>query len=97
MLVVAQSEAADLQRFVRLAKQRSGYLFSRATGRRLWQESYFDRTLRDGEGPAEVIKYMIENPVRAGIVESPAAYPYWGSQTYSRQDLLEFVEIERRV
>ena len=93
-LVTAVSDIADLPRFVRLAKQHSGFAFARATGRRLWQDSYFDRTLREDESPAATIRYLINNPVRAGLVETPAAYPHWGSQVYSREEILEFVGIE---
>jgi len=90
-VVTARSEAADFQRFVRLAKQRSGFLFVQATGRRLWQESYFDRTVRSDESLPSLIKYIVENPVRAGLVETPAEHPHWGSQAHSREEILEFV------
>ncbi len=93
-LVTAGSEAADFQRFVRLAKQRSGFWFTQARRQRLWQESYFDRTLRENESPTEVIKYIVGNPVRAGLVETPAEYPFWGSQIYSREEILELIAIE---
>src|SRR5512137_1574472 len=46
LILVAMSATADLQRFVRLAKQRSGYSFSRSAGERLWQASYFERVVR---------------------------------------------------
>jgi len=36
-VVTARSAAADFQRFVRLAKQRSGFRFVQGAGRRLWQ------------------------------------------------------------
>jgi putative transposase len=90
-VVTAQSHAADVQRFARLAKQRSGFQFACAGGRRLWQKSYFDRTLRSDEDLAAVIRYVIENPVRAGLATVPAEYPHWGSQTYTREEILEFV------
>ena len=96
-LVSACAESADLQRFVRLAKQRSGFAFKRAHRERLWQESYFDRTVRDNESTVEIIHYIVANPVRTGLVETPAAYPHWGSQVYSREEILEFIAIERRV
>jgi putative transposase len=83
---------ADLRRFVRLAKQRTGCLFARAHRERLWQESFLDRTLRREDALADVIRYVINNPVRAGLVETPADYPYWGSQAYSREQILEFIQ-----
>ena len=68
--------------YVRLAKQRSGYAFTRATGQRLWQESYFDRTVRNVEELPALVEYMIRNPLRAGLVAAPEDYPHWGSQRY---------------
>ena len=96
-IVTALSEAADFQRFVRLAKQRSGFLFVQAAGRRLWQESYFDREVRSNESLPGLIEYMLGNPVRAGLVTAPAEHPHWGSQVYSREEILEFVGAARRV
>jgi putative transposase len=96
LLATAQADAADFQRFVKLAKQRSGFAFKQATGERLWQDSYFDRTLRDNEPSVEVIGYIIANPVRAGLVQTPAQYPYWGSQIYSREEIIDFISIESR-
>ena len=90
-VVTARVDAADFPRFARLAKQRSGFQFVRMRGRRLWQASYFDRTMRSDEDLAAVIRYIIENPVRAGLASAPAEYPYWGSQTYTREEILEFV------
>ena len=94
-LVEGQVEEADLHRFVRLAKQRAGFRFSRARHQRLWQASFFDRTLRRERELDEVIAYVVNNPVRAGLVDDPAAYALWGSQTYTRDEILEIVEAER--
>jgi len=90
-VVVARSEAADLRRFVRIAKQKSGFAYTRSTGLRLWQESYFDRTIREEEDLPAVIEYMLRNPVRAGLASEPREYTYWGSGRYSREELLAFV------
>jgi len=90
-IVEACGEQADLRRFVKLAKQRSGFKFVRSRGCRLWQDSYFDRTLRTDEALPDVIRYIIANPVRAGFVERPEQYPHWGSGVYTRDEILEFV------
>jgi REP element-mobilizing transposase RayT len=93
-LVHARAAAADFHRFVRLAKQRSGFGFARALGGRLWQDSFFDRTVRENESVVEIINYIIANPVRAGLVRTPGEYPYWGSQIHSREEILDFIAIE---
>jgi|APIni6443716594_1056825.scaffolds.fasta_scaffold143187_1 putative transposase len=99
LIVVGKTAGADMRRFVGLAKQRSGYEFARTCQGRLWQPSFFDRTIRPNEDVAEIIAYVIRNPVRARLVQDPADYPHWGSQAYSREEILAFVgsSPERRV
>lgn len=97
LIVIAHGANTDLQRFVRLAKQCSGFAFTRATGRRLWQDSYFDRTVRSVEELPALVEYTIRNPLRAELVRSPTDYPHWGSERYSREELLEYVASARRV
>jgi hypothetical protein len=60
----------------------------------LWQPSFFDRTLRSDESICEVIRYIVQNPIRAGLVERAEDYPYWGSSVYSRQQILEYIAAE---
>jgi len=43
-----------------------------------WQRGYVDRIVRDYETPQEVIKYILGNPDRAGLLASGGAYPYRG-------------------
>jgi len=97
LIVIAHGVNTDLQRFVRLAKQYSGFAFTRATKRRLWQDSYFDRTVRNVEELPALVEYTLRNPLRTELVRSPIEYPHWGSQRYSREELLEFIASARRV
>ena len=43
---------------------------------RVWQEESFDRALRKEEQVQEKLFYMLENPVRAGLVSNPLDYPW---------------------
>jgi putative transposase len=74
---------ADLVAFVRFFKQLSGYAYRRLTAdpETLWQTSYHDHVLRREEDLCAVARYIWENPVRAGLVESARDYPYSGSFT----------------
>jgi len=36
-----------------------------------------------------IAKYILANPVRAGLVTSVADYPFWGSGVWSRAELIE--------
>jgi hypothetical protein len=42
----------------------------------LWQKSYHDHILRKEEAVADVVRYILENPVRAGLVDSIGEYPH---------------------
>ena len=95
-LLVQTTEGGDIRRFARLAKQRSGYAHAQATRERLWQPSWHDRLLRDSDDRLDVARYLLANPVRAGLVDDVSAYPFLGSGTTTRQALMEWVMADRR-
>ena len=43
---------------------------------KLWQRSFYDHALRADEERAVVARYILENPVRAGLVKYRREYPY---------------------
>jgi REP element-mobilizing transposase RayT len=47
--------------------------------RPVWQEGFHDRALRDEDALPDVARYIVWNPIRAGLAASPTGYPYWGS------------------
>jgi putative transposase len=95
LLVDGESESSDVARFAKLAKQRSGFRFRRAYRAALWQDGYNDRVLRDEERTEVVVAYIINNPVRKGLVENVMDYPFWGSGRYSRTELLDSIALRR--
>ncbi len=90
-LVAGTRDNANFRHFVRLAKQRTSFHAARLLGGALWQPSFFDRTLRADEDLHETIRYIVMNPVRAGLVSVPHDYDFWGSEIYSRDALLEYI------
>jgi putative transposase len=44
----------------------------------LWQEGFFDHLMRSDESYAQKWNYVRENPVRKGLVEAVAHWPYAG-------------------
>ena len=89
LLIEGATPAADLRRVAKRLKQGSGQAWKFRTGSRLWQEGYYDRVLRPGEDPKAVARYIIENPVRAGLVAHPSQYPYLGSDVWTLDELLD--------
>ena len=89
LLVEGKSEGADLRSFTHLAKQKSGYAYSKSHHRRLWQPSYYDRVLRDDEQTWDAIRYVVMNPVRANLVKDFRQYAFLGSAVMERDELVE--------
>jgi len=79
LLVEGKRDNADMKRFVGLFKQKSGYWFKSTQGVKLWAPNYHEHVLRNDEATAAVARYIIQNPVRKGIVKDCRSYPYSGS------------------
>ncbi|NVZ23473.1 transposase [Pseudomonas costantinii] len=60
-------------------KSRSGLTVNRALGRkgRLWQKGYHDRGMRCEADLKDFARYVVCNPVRAGLVRRVHDYPLW--------------------
>ena len=69
----------DLSRIVGRVKSRASRLVNRASGRegRLWQDGYHDHAIRAEEDLADVARYVVANPLRAGLVKKLGDYPLW--------------------
>ena len=90
--VVAEGrhDASDCLEFVRVFKQRTGFEWKACAGSQLWQESFYDHVLRSDESTQSVVRYVLENPVRAQLVECPEDYEPSGSLIYNRKELIEW-------
>lgn len=50
------------------------------TPQSIWQEGYHDHALRKEEDLKDTARYIIMNPVRAGLVKSVRDYPLWDAK-----------------
>jgi putative transposase len=89
MLVAGTRPDSDIRRFLTLAKQLSGYWFKRTHRRSLWQRSAWERVLRAEDNTSATIRYILANPVRAGLVKEPMDYRFSGSLVWSGEALLD--------
>jgi REP element-mobilizing transposase RayT len=87
-LVRGRSPTANGRQFIHLAKQYSGFYFKRTFKQRLWQRYGHDRFVRNDGDVKTIVQYVIENPVRAGLVTSVEHYPFIGSHIYTREELI---------
>ena len=47
------------------------------TGSRVWQPGFHDYALRDEGEIKDVARYIVANPLRAGLVNKIGDYPFW--------------------
>ena len=87
LLVEGRTASANLRRFAKRAKQSSGQTYAHRYSAPLWQEGFYERVLRGDTDLREVARYIIWNPVRAGLSPTPADYPFVGSPLLSAADL----------
>jgi len=93
LLVEGLADDSDARKFISRAKQYSGFHFKAAFDVRLWQRYGFERTLRSDVSALSVARYILENPVRAGLVNRIDAYEFSGSNVYTMDQILEAVQL----
>jgi len=81
--LLSASEVQGIIEFVREIKSRSTKIaWQHGYGGKIWQRSFYDHFLRKDEDCRMVANYIINNPVRNGIVEHWKDYPFSGSLVY---------------
>lgn len=66
----------------RSARAANGVLLR--TGRSVWADGFHDRALRAEDDLLDTARYIIRNPVRAGIVTRCGAYSFWNAAWLDR-------------
>jgi len=83
-------EGHPLDRIVHSWKSYSAQQANRILGRtgRFWFREYFDRYIRDERHFASAVRYIHNNPVKAGLVESPEDWPFSSARHFDTRRLL---------
>ena len=89
LLLEGTGEASNLLALIKSVKQSSGQRFAARTKRPLWDGGFHDHVLRPEEDPKVFARYIVENPVRAGLAKSPLDYPLTGSSRWTIQELVD--------
>ena len=89
--LVPEGERPDsnLETLVKSWNTQMGHLWRQSQARPLWQVGYYDHVLRSDESLLAVCRYVVLNPVRAGLVTDPHDYEFTGSTRYTIQQILE--------
>lgn len=75
----ALGHSDSLDQVLKRLKGRTGQLLMRRGQRPgpVWQPGYHDRALRSEEDVQAVARYIVANPLRAGLVSLIGDYPWW--------------------
>ena len=70
------------------------FLFKQQYGLILWQRYGYERVLRSEEHTLDVVRYILANPIRAGLAKNLNEYPFSGSRVFSSEQLMDGLQME---
>jgi putative transposase len=76
-LIQLNNSETNLSQIVRLVKRSTTHIFKQNASGKLWQKGFYDRAIRREQDVAAVARYIVRNPVRAGLVKSVRDYSHW--------------------
>ncbi|MBI5893775.1 MAG: transposase [Deltaproteobacteria bacterium] len=79
LLIQGNTDNSNLLAFMKDFKQRSGYWFSKNIPNVRWQKDFYDHILREDEDIKKQAYYILDNPVRKGLVSNWKEYKLKGS------------------
>ena len=82
-LLAGKNPDSDIKKCIDLFKQKSGFWLKKNYPNIKWQKDYYDHILRSNEELTTQIRYILNNPVRAGIVDYWKKYKFKGSTIYN--------------
>jgi REP element-mobilizing transposase RayT len=86
MIIRGESEGSDVLRAMRTFKQQTGFWLSRNAPTVHWQKDYYDHILRTEVAIERHVRYILNNPVRAGLVGYWKDYQLKGSTLYNLKE-----------
>ncbi len=77
--LIGLTEESSLSRVMNFVKGRSSRLINKHLGRKgtVWQNAFYDHALRKDEDIKDAARYLVSNPLRAGLVDCLTDYPHW--------------------
>ena len=70
LLIEGLRDDSDARKFIVKSKQCSAHAHAKEFGTRLWQPWGYEHVLRDDESAVTTARYILENPVRAGLAKT---------------------------
>ncbi len=79
--LIQLGEKRSLSTIVGRIKAASARMANRVLKRQgpLWDRAFYDHALRADEDLRQAARYVIANPIRAGLVKRAGDYPFWNA------------------
>jgi putative transposase len=88
VILNGKSDDSDLWKAIVSYKQNTGFWFSKNEPTCRWQKDFYDHIIRKDENLKTQIKYLLDNPVRKGLVAYWQDYPFKGSIGCELEDVV---------
>jgi REP element-mobilizing transposase RayT len=88
LIITGAGKGSDAWNAVLRYKQKTGFWMSRNRYEMRWQKDFYDHIMRNHEDLVAQVKYVLDNPVRKGLVSSWQDYPLKGAIGYKLEDIL---------
>ena len=79
LLIEGKELDSDMKQFISSYKQHTGFYYKKKTGQSLWQINFYEHVLRKEEDTINIAEYIMNNPVRKGLVDNYSEYNQIGS------------------
>jgi hypothetical protein len=89
MIITGTHEDADLIKIITEYKQKTGYWLSKNRIGIRWQKDFYDHIIKKNENLSTQVRYILDNPVRKGLVSHWYEYCYKGSIGCNLDDTLD--------
>ncbi len=94
ILAEATREDSSLSKYLAMWKQRTGFEWRKKSEWRLWQKGYWERVLRTEDDMLGIARYIVDNPVRAGLVLGVKDYPFSGSEKHTLDEIMTAYQLD---
>ena len=88
LIVTGSGPDSDAWKAVVGYKQKTGYWMTRNVKDMDWQKDFYDHIIRTDEDVAAQVRYILDNPVRKGLVSCWRDYPFKGAIGCRLEDVL---------
>lgn len=89
LIITGTSLNSDIWNALVSYKQKTGYWMSLNRINFSWQKDFYDHVIRRDENLATQVRYILDNPVRKGLVSTWQEYLFKGSIGCNLEDVLK--------